>query len=120
MKLGSFGFGDGFAMDCIRHHPVLPNRVFSRRAQVGGLCRDFRYRFCPLSSLWEFVVSGGDFGRFVSASRNSVPGGGAGKEALFGKMELLCRFGLRRGRKIEEIKCPICISDGARERALFG
>jgi hypothetical protein len=38
------------------------------------------------------------------------------KEALFGKMELLCRFALRRGRKIEEIKCPICISDGARER----
>ena len=36
---------------------------------------DFRYRFGPLSSLREFVVSGSDFGGFVSASRNSVPGG---------------------------------------------
>ena len=34
--------------DCIRHHPVLPNRVFSRRAQVGRLCGDFRYRFCAV------------------------------------------------------------------------
>ena len=39
------------------------------------LCRDFRYRFGPLSSLREFVVSGGDFGGFVSVSKNSVPGG---------------------------------------------
>ena len=54
---------------------VQPNRVFFCQVQIGRLCRDFRYRFGALSSLREFVVSGGDFGGPVSASKNSVPGG---------------------------------------------
>jgi hypothetical protein len=44
----SLGDRDRFRVNCVRHHPVLPNRVSSRRAQVGRLCRDFRYRFCAV------------------------------------------------------------------------
>lgn len=60
---------------CCPHHPVPSNRIFSRQVQIGRLCRDFATGFGSLWSLGASVVSGGDFGGPVSASKNPVPGG---------------------------------------------
>ena len=72
---GNFGVGDRFAYDCAHHHPALANRTFPLRRQIGRFCRDFRPFNLRILSLQAFVRLNDDFGRSVSASRNSVPGG---------------------------------------------
>jgi hypothetical protein len=59
--------------------PACRQRAYRKRKAAAEkpclLCLDFGYRFGPLLSLREFVVSGGDFGGPVSAVRNPVPDG---------------------------------------------
>jgi hypothetical protein len=51
------------SLDCIRHHPVAPNRVFFRQVQIGRLRRDFAL---PVSGPF------GLYGRMVSLAAISV------------------------------------------------
>src|SRR5260370_3608261 len=66
---------DRFAYDCAHHHPVSANRTFPIRGQIGPFCGDFRPALSRILSLRAFAHFGCGFWRFVSASKNSVPGG---------------------------------------------
>ena len=57
------------------HHPVSANRAFPSRRQIGRFCGDFRHSIPWFRSLRALARLNDDFWRFVSASKNSVPGG---------------------------------------------
>ena len=62
-----------FDPSCL-HHQVLLNRVISSRVQIGLLVPGFRLSVLTFSwSLRTSVVSGGDFGGPVSASKIPLP-----------------------------------------------
>jgi hypothetical protein len=81
------------SLDCMRHHPVLSNQVFSRPAQIGRLCRISATHLRSFWSLRAYVVSGADFGGSVSASKNPVPGGKGSATGI-----RLCHTGARPRR----------------------
>ncbi len=86
-----------FDPSCL-HHPVASNRVFSRRVQIRPFVPGFPLPVLASVSLWGMsVVSGGDFGGPVSASKNSVPGG-QGSEQTRG----VCRTGARPWRRWQQ------------------
>ena len=64
--------GDGFDLDCVRHHAVQRSGTFWRRATLVRYWADF---FISLGGLSVPVGVLGRFGATVSARKNPVPGG---------------------------------------------
>src|ERR1700730_10971249 len=62
---GGFLFGDRFAADCIRHHPVFVKPQFLARPQTGRFCGRFR----PLNSWISVSVAVRAFWRRLLAPR---------------------------------------------------
>ena len=64
--------GDGFDLDCVRHHAVQLSGTLWRRATLVRYWADF---FISLGGLSVPVGVLGRFGATVSARKNPVPGG---------------------------------------------